>query len=520
MKLFKHFSKRAKLLTASAVVALAAAAVLAVPAITKAGAGPDRPTKAYSDGVAGFDHVTFDSFTGVPGIGNEENFFNGKYPGGTAYTDPLSEVQNGDDLTLEVYVHNNADSALNASGVGVAKNTTVRVALPSTVAKSQQATAYISADNATPKTVYDTLDFGAQNGGNFGLSYVPGSASVEYKGANGATVNKALSDSVVTTGAKIGPNLDGTMNGCFKYVEYVTIHVKVNMPEYSLTKEVSVKGKTSTWAKSDNVVAGDTADWLLTFKNNGATPLKSVAILDQVPAGLTVVPGSIKLTNGNYPNGYTYPDSAVIDNGRTISLNIGDYNPGILAYISYQTTVDKPGASVCSAETLTNKAFATPSGFGAIWDTATVTVPGNTCAPSTTPTYSCDLLTLAPSENRTVTASVAYTAQNGATFKTVTFDWGDQTTPLMTSNTTAQHQYAADGTYTVTAKVLFSVNGKDTEATSEKCAQPVTVSTTTPPTTPSELPNTGAGDVIGVFIGVVAASTIGYRLYLSRKLAR
>src|SRR5664279_3336752 len=111
MKLFKHFSKRAKLLTLGAVIALTAIAL--VPAITKAGPGPDRPTKAYSDGVAGFDHVTFNSFTGVPGIGDERNFFNGKYADSSAYTDPLPQVKDGDVLTLEVYVHNGADPSLN-----------------------------------------------------------------------------------------------------------------------------------------------------------------------------------------------------------------------------------------------------------------------------------------------------------------------------------------------------------------------------------------------------------------------
>ncbi len=114
----------------------------------------------------------------------------------------------------------------------------------------------------------------------------------------------------------------------------------------------------------------------------------------------------------------------------------------------------------------------------------------------------------------------------------------------MTSNTTAPYQYAKDGTYTMTAKVLFSVNGADVEKSSDTCAKSVTF-TTTPPSckpgtdttctpcqynnqlmansaacVPPTLPNTGAGNVIGIFTGVVAASTIGYRLFLGRKLAR
>jgi uncharacterized repeat protein (TIGR01451 family)/LPXTG-motif cell wall-anchored protein len=514
MKLFNHFSKRAKLLSLGALIALAAVTAFALaPATSIAGPGPNRPTKVYSNGVAGFDYPTFDSFTNVPGIGNEENFFNGKYPTtGSVYSDPMPEVKDGDVLTLEVYVHNGADPSLNASGTGIAKNTQVRVALPSGVAKNQEATAYISADNAQPKTVTDTLDFGAANGGAFSLEYVKGSAHIQ-----GNYINASLPDSVVTSGATIGTDaLDGQMKGCFQQMVYVTLQVKVNMPEYSLTKQVSVKGKTSTWAKSDNVVAGDTADWMLTFKNNGETPLNSVAIADQVPAGLTVVPGSIKLTNGNYPNGYTFPDSAVIDNGRTISINIGNYNPGILAYITYQTTVNKPGADVCSPETLTNKAFATPSGFGAIWDTASVTVPGNSC--QQTPVYSCNLLTLSQS-GRTVNASVDYSAQNGVSLKTVTYNFGNGANSVITTDKTTQsYTYPSVGTYHVTATLTFNVNGADvTGITSQSCAQPVSFTT---PTTPTALPNTGTGDTIGVVIGAIVAGTVAGRLFLSRKLAR
>lgn len=39
-------------------------------------------------------------------------------------------------------------------------------------------------------------------------------------------------------------------------------------------------------------------------------------------------------------------------------------------------------------------------------------------------------------------------------------------------------------------------------------------------TPPAELPNTGAGNVVAVFLGAIVAGTIGYRLYLSRKLSR
>ena len=36
-----------------------------------AGFGPDRPTIAWTNNGQGFDHVTFNSYTGVPSVGDE-----------------------------------------------------------------------------------------------------------------------------------------------------------------------------------------------------------------------------------------------------------------------------------------------------------------------------------------------------------------------------------------------------------------------------------------------------------------
>jgi uncharacterized repeat protein (TIGR01451 family) len=515
-KFLSRFSKRAKLVVVGAVVALTGAVV--IPAAVKAGFGPDRETKVYSQGVPGFDHVTFNSFTNVPNIGDERQFFNGKYPNAAAYSDPMPEVKDGDVLTLEVYVHNGADSALNdiAGQPGVAKNTKVRVALPTTIAKSQQATAYISADNAVPTEVYDTLDLGAANGGMFQVEYVPGSAHIQ-----GNHINSAISDSVVTTGATIGSeSLNGDVRGCFDEVTYVTIQVKVKMPRYSLEKEVRAAG-TSQWGETLNVKAGDTTEWISTFSNTGDTVLKSVNFIDQVPAGMTVVPGSVKLINGNYPNGYVYTANAVQDNGRTINVDIGDYNPGApgVAYVMYQTKIDPIAADQCSNKTLVNKAFATPEGFGAIWDDANVVVAGNVCQPNQ-PVYTCDLFDLTTGGNRTVTASnFKYTATNGATFKHAVINWGDNSAQLTTNNVVGQtHQFAKDGTYTVRTTAFFTVNGQEVSANGANCAKTVTFTNGVPVTPPTTLVNTGAGDVLGIFAAVTVAGAMAHRLVLARRI--
>ena len=507
-RFFGRFSTRAKIVAATAIAVIA----IAVPAAVIAGFGPDRPTKVYNGpGTPGFDYPTFNSFTNVPGIGDERRFFTGMYPNGTVLTDPLAQVKQGDELTLQVYVHNGADPKYNESGQGVARNTKVKVVLPNGAAKSQQATAYVSADNTQPTQVFDTLDFAAENGGFFELDYVEGSAHVR-----GNHINTTLPDSVVTTGATIGTDaLDGNISGCFEKEVLVTLKVKVNMPRYTISKQVGVASGTTEWKESVDINKNDKAAWLITFKNTGATQLKNVKIVDEVPAGLTVVPGSVMLINGNYPNGYTYPDTAIQANGRQVNVDIGNYNPDAagVAYLVFKTTATPP-ADACDKVTYVNKAYATPTGYGAIWDTANVVV--DTKNPCQGPAYSCDLLKVESLADRKVRVAVDYTAKNGATFSNVTYNFGDGSANMLTDKQNVEHQYAKDGTYTIAATIRFKVDNQDKTATSEQCSKQVTF-TSGKPVTPGQLPNTGPADMAGIFAAVSIAGALAHRLFWARR---
>jgi len=427
-----------KLFTRLPKKSLALALVLAAFGATAATAyawSPDRQTFTVQDPAP---YVTFDSITDNPNYGDERTFFDAKNASNTnsgGYTDQ-TQVSDGETVLLRMYVHNDAASNLdgtNNTGPGVAHNTNVRVYVPTATANALTANAYISASNANPGTVSDSTElYGSQP---FSLSYVPGSA-VTYNNAH--PTGMALSDSIVSsTGAPIGyDKADGNFPGCFNYVNIVTIKVKVHMntPEYKVNKEVRLLGQSAKdWKKSINAQNGQTLQWSLEFTDNGNTELKSVDLVDNLPAGLDVVPGTVTLYNGNYPNGYKFPASAVQQNGRQVNLNIGDYLPlssadqangQVSAQVVFNTTVDD---DTCGTTTLTNKVFATPQGYGAIYSTASATVTNNATSCTTTPA-----------------------------------------TPASTT----------------------------------------------------QLPNTGAGNVLGLFASATVAGFVGYRLYLSRRLAR
>lgn len=499
--------------------ALLIGAVFAVTFVTIAGVGvaqfgPDRPTKAYTQGTPGFDHVTFDSFTGVPNIGDERDFFTGKIataPNG--FYDPMNQVRDGNEILMRVYVHNNADSSLNASGKGVAKNTRVRVEVPSMLAQAQQAKAYISADNAQPQQVYDSLDVNANY--PFKMDYVAGSATIKTN-----FMDKPISDDVVRGGVLIGDNaLDGELPGCFEYVALVTFKVKINAPNYNLQKTVRLDGENSSqWKEVANTKPGSTVEWKLNFTNTGATTLNDVAISDRLPAKTTLVPGSTKIYNSVFPNGTPANTDAVSANG----INVGNYNPKSNAIVTFKTKIAEKDQFECGSTTLLNSGFAKPSGQGTVTDTANVVVTRDDCKPEN-PQYSCDLLQTQIVSGRQVKFTTTASANGGATIKRYIYNFGDGTEVLKTDQASVDHTYAKDGQYASRVQVEVDVNGQTKVAESDKCAAAVSFNTPTiPPTTPGQpgtttsLPNTGAGDIVAIFLAVTVSSTVAYAVVARR----
>ena len=346
---------------------------------------PDRPTYTIENPAP---HVTFNSITNNPNYGDERTFFDAKDAANTGkggFVDKVN-VQSGQEVLLRVYVHNNAADNLNDpnfTGPGVAKNTKVRIHLPTASANALRANAYVSADNAAPKEVADTVDLAGN--GAFSVSYVPGSA-VAYTNAVPSGIK--LNDSIVTTGAPVGYNqADGVVPGCFKYDMIVTIKVKVQKPAYNVAKTVRFEGQTSSdWKESVTAKPGQTVEWRVAFTNTGSTSLKNVIVLDKVPAGMTVVPGSVRVFNANNPNGHTYQDNQAIQaNGTQINVNIGDYAPTANAFVLFKTKVPAEDKLECGTSKFVNEAFATPEGSGSVNDIAQVETSKVCVKPAVTP---------------------------------------------------------------------------------------------------------------------------------------
>ena len=364
MKSLISLARRAPKATSAFILMLAAAII--VPAALFAW-GPSRDT--YTIAVPA-DHVTFNSITDNPSQGDERNFVQVREStaSNTTYADSIS-LTAGKEYVVFIYFHNNASSSLNESGVGIANGAYAKAAIPATVKKGSTSTAvgYVGASNATPAEVWDNIDFNNNTNGDIALRYVPGSTTIHSFGAvNGAT----MSDSIVTTGAPIGyESLNGVVPGCNEFAGYITLRVKADQPDFTLTKQVRISG-TTDWKETVAVKTGDSVDYLITYKNTGTTVQNDVVISDTLPAGVTYKAGTTYVVNSTNPSGVKVSDK-IVSGG----INISDYAPGAAAYVKFSAIITAKSDSLptCGTNTLINNAKVETNN-GSKEDTANVTL--------------------------------------------------------------------------------------------------------------------------------------------------
>lgn len=523
MKIFNKvqnmFKRMPKKLIALFVVALL---MVGATAMVKAEFYPDRPTFDYNkacnandsdiyDRCGSLTGPVFNSFINTPSYGDERAFVDARKSENTAagsYKNVLNDVTTGSkEVVVRMYIHNNANVDTNASGKGIARNTKVRVALPTAQSQTLRARGYISADNAS--MVEDTVDFVGASA--FKVEYVPGSAII-YN--NGPLNGSKISDSVVTTGAPIGyDKLDGNLPGCFEHEAVVQIRVRVitqETPTLKFSKQVRVAG-TKEWKKEVNAKPGDKVEWLLTTNTTG-TGVQNNMVVRDVPAPNTQLQaGSVKWIDAS--QNAVQADKPLFDGG----INVGNYNTGSGFYMMYASTI-KGDFDGCEAR-VRNLGYVRSDQNKEIGDDADVVITKENCKPEVKPVYTCDSLTKTSIGDRNYRFKVAYTAKDGAKLKMFTYDFGDGSDKFVTDKDTVEHVYAKDGNLVARVSITFTVDGKDKVVESDKCSAPITTSTAPTPETP-KLVTTGPGDVAGIFAGVSAFGASLHQVVTRRRTRR
>ncbi len=372
-------------------VAALAVAVIAVPASLLAW-GPNRPTYTVAHPA---DHVTFNSITDNPNIGDERNFVGIRESGTNGLWQDSQTVTPGKEYVVRLYAHNNAAANLKL----VAKNVTAKVNLPTTTAKSLEVQGFINSSNASPTEVYDHAIFNASE--NFNLAVVPGSLKY-YNNANGNgfTIPETL---FTSTGAPLGyDKMDGNIPGCFQYAGYLTFIVKPQFApkqDFSMNKLVSKHGA-DVWVDSYAATPGETVDYLLEYNNTGPAQQDNVTFRDTLPADQSYINGSAVYGNARTPSG-----TKASDNVTGVGVNVGSYAAGANAWFIFSAKVsDNTELDKCGPNTMTNSASVTTA-YGSKSDTAVVTV--NKACPKT-PGISIKK-TVNTKENATVAVNTPFT---------------------------------------------------------------------------------------------------------------
>ena len=176
----------------------------------------------------GAGYVTFDSITNAPNYGDERDFLNVRDANSSTWLNTMT-VSNGEELVVRMYVHNDANPNAIGFDAATAHNTELSVLLPGTSGTSMDAAGNISASNANPGTIGDTITLnGAQP---FTVSFDQSSpVQVTYRpNGTGNFVTRNLPGASFVRDNVMEANV-GDWHGCFPYSALVTMKVKVNMP--------------------------------------------------------------------------------------------------------------------------------------------------------------------------------------------------------------------------------------------------------------------------------------------------
>ena len=436
-----------------------AVAAIVIPAAVMAW-GPDRPT--YTMNMPA-DHVTFNSITDNPEVGDERNFLVIKDASNTAaggWQDQAT-AQAGHEYLVRLYVHNDAAANLNLK----ATNTRAKVNVPTTTGKSVQLGGFITADNAAPQEIWDSVNLTGSS--DFNVAYVPGSATLYNEIFTNGT---KLSDNIVTnTGALLGyDKLDGVIPGCFKYAGFVTFKVKVQAPQktdFTMSKLVSKHGE-NKWVDNYAAQPGETVDYLIQYKNTGDIQQDNVVVKDTLPASLTYVDGTSILGNSKTPTG-----AKISDNVTKGGVNIGSYAAGANAWVIFSAKVaTNDNLPTCGSNKLINKARVETDN-GTKDDTADVTTDKK-CEQPKIPKYECSALTV-DKISRTQFKFTATKVVENAEFKKFVYVVRDEAGNQVTSHDSTDGVYTLMldkvGKYTVEASVVVAVDGQEKTTTSNNC---------------------------------------------------
>ncbi len=272
-----------------------------------------------------------------------------------------------------------------------------------------------------------------------------------------------------------------------------------------------VKDVTTNTAFADNISAacGDIVAFRVRIHNGGPDTITNVKVSATLNTASSTSHGSqVSLSaDNNLHNAVVTANAGV----QTSNATTASYVSGSTQLLNYSITPG--GESVI--KNLPDGILSGGINIGSIGPLTTNTEEVQfqakvNCPTPVHPQFSCTALDVVTSPNRKVDATVRFTATGGASLNSVNFNWGDGSASTTTSQTSANHTYNQDGTFTIKSILTFNVGGGDKNIATDTCTKTVSFTTPQTPPTGGELPNTGPGSVVGLFAGVSAIAGAGH----------
>lgn len=313
--------------------------------------GPERTTFTMDKPAT---YPTFNSITDNPTIGDERDFVRvGEINADVTNLKDEIQVVPGRQYLVYIYFHNNASSTFNDSAhnhSGVAMKTRMSSSFSTVLTPNERGkiTSTITADNTNPGSVWDEA-FMTTGTEKVFMHYVAGSARIYNDWKTNDTV---IPSSLFTEqGVYLGLNgLNGVIPGCEEYHGVVSYVLQAEELGGSIDKTVSKDGV--NFGESVNLAPGEEATFQLAIANTGDVALTNAVVKDILPAGLTLVPGSVQLRANDSTTWDPLPDN-IFDTG----YNLGTIGTGNTVYITYRVTAGQ--GFDCNGTELQNSASLT-----------------------------------------------------------------------------------------------------------------------------------------------------------------
>ncbi len=187
--------------------------------------GPPRRTYRCEEHAfcEGGDHVSLNSTINKPAWGDARFFLSGKVEGSVGPVGNLLPVKPGDVIQLRMVLVNDGDPNILHPRSLLARGVTARLELPRDPANQLRIVGWLSAGNANPQSVFDSLNLESEE--PFAVHLISGSAVLQNRAH---PQGLRLPNSLVEEGAMLGyRRLDGNLDTCFCHAGYVLAKVVV-----------------------------------------------------------------------------------------------------------------------------------------------------------------------------------------------------------------------------------------------------------------------------------------------------